>query len=74
VRFQIGQAIYIGACALALFVALGGIAANIYLGGGLIPDIGAITMATVVWLAGRSVKALLSLGAAPPGIEDKAKA
>jgi hypothetical protein len=41
----------------------GGHAANIYLGGGLIPDIGAVMVGGLVWLIGRTAKAAFQCSA-----------
>lgn len=63
-RTRLGEAIYIFACMLALISTVGMIFANVfYIGGGLIPDLGAIFVGGGIWLAGRIVKALLSVGA-----------
>ncbi len=62
-RARIGEAVYIAACVLALICTVGMIFANVfYVGGGLIPDFGAIFVGSGIWLFGRSAKALLSVG------------
>jgi hypothetical protein len=62
-RARIGEAVYIAACVLALICTVGMIFANVfYVGGGLIPDLGAILVGGVIWLLGRVAKALLSVG------------
>jgi hypothetical protein len=61
---RLGEAVYIGAMALALICTAGMIYANVfYIGGGLIPDLGAVFIGGVIWFFGRFVKALLSGGA-----------
>ncbi len=63
-RARIGEAVYIAACVLALICTVGLIIGNVfYVGGGLIPDLGAIFVGSVIWLLGRVAKALLSVGA-----------
>jgi len=60
---QLGQAIYIGACFFGCALTLALILANVfYVGGGLLPDIGALLVGGVIWLAGRTAKTLLSMG------------
>jgi hypothetical protein len=57
---DMGQAVYAVSCVLAVICALGLILANVfYVGGGLIPDIGAVMVGGVIWLAGRTVNGLL---------------
>jgi len=61
---RLGEAIYVGAMTLALVCAVGMVCANVfYIGGGLIPDLGAIFIGGLIWFFGRFVKALLSSGA-----------
>ena len=60
---RLGQVIYIGACALGGLLAAALVLANVfYIGGGLLPDIGAMLVWGVIWLVGRTAKALLSVG------------
>ncbi len=60
---RLGQTIYIGACFFGGALALALILANVfYVGGGLLPDIGAMLLGGLVWLTGRTAKALLSMG------------
>jgi hypothetical protein len=62
-RARVGEVIYVVACVLALIWVVGMIFANVfYIGGGLIPDLGAIFLGGVIWLVGRIAKALLSIG------------
>lgn len=59
---RLGELIYAGAKVLALLCAVGLIFINIFfVGGGMLPNVGAIFIASVVLLIGRFVKALLSI-------------
>jgi hypothetical protein len=63
---------YVGTCALAVFAALAGVVANIYVGGGLVPDIGAVMFGGLVWLIGRTAKAALQWSVPmPKGPKDR---
>jgi hypothetical protein len=55
-----GQTVYAVSRVLAVICALGLLLANVfYVGGGLIPDIGAVMLGGAIWLVGRTVKGLL---------------
>jgi hypothetical protein len=63
-RARLGEAIYVAASALALIYVIGAICANVlYIGGGLLPDLGALFVGSAIWLFGRIAKALLTVGA-----------
>lgn len=51
---RIGHVVYWTASAMAVSIAVFGVVANVIVGGGLIPDIGAITIGGLIWLVGRA--------------------
>jgi hypothetical protein len=66
---KIGLGIYRGASVLAILVVIFGLVVNIFfVGGGLLPDLGALMMGGFVWFVGRVIKfflADLKFGAKP---------
>ena len=57
---RLGQITYWIFSTLAVLVAALGISANIIVGGGLIPDVGAIAVGGLIWLIGRAALYLLA--------------
>jgi hypothetical protein len=56
---MLGRTVYLMCCAAAVGVAALLIASNVWIGGGLLPDIGALLFGGAIWLSGLGLRSIL---------------
>jgi hypothetical protein len=59
---RIGDIFYLVTCILAGAVAILGLIGAVWIGGGLLPEMGALGVASLIWLIGRCVRYAFSIG------------